>query len=208
MSKMKEILEDILTMPYYKNYAAASGAVHNIAKHEDAVEDKFVKHGLSFFKKGGIKQNQRDAWLDGEDHSGIPDNSYISQPCGTHNSPDFILKIDGELHFIECKSAKEEKPMYNSGVPKEKYIYVFCSEKHNKTTLYFGGQVCPPEIYELIQTCIKEHRDLDKKHNKILKENKSLLTHYCRPMIQHVSSARYFSESIKNEREQGVLNAV
>ena len=55
MSKMKEILEDILTMPYYKNYAAASGAVHNIAKHEDAVEDKFVKHGLSFFKKGFVR---------------------------------------------------------------------------------------------------------------------------------------------------------
>jgi len=35
--KARKITSDLLSMPYYKNYAAASGAVHNISNHEDAV---------------------------------------------------------------------------------------------------------------------------------------------------------------------------
>ncbi len=208
MTKMRKILEDIKTMPYYKNYAAASGAVHNVAKHEDAVEDKLKKHGLSYLQKGGIKQKQRDAWLNDADHSSMPDNSYISQPCGTHNSPDFIVKVDGDLHFIECKSAKGNKPMYNSGIPKEKYIYVFCSEKHDETTIYRGAHVCSPEVYEMLQECIREHRKIDEKYNAMLINENSVLQHYTRPMIMHNQNAAYFNEAVRSEHEQGVLNAV
>mgnify|MGYP003669751427 CR=1 FL=1 len=31
---MKDIIKDILEMPYYRNYAAGTGKVHNVANHE------------------------------------------------------------------------------------------------------------------------------------------------------------------------------
>ena len=42
---IKQIFEKMLLMPYYKNYAAESGAVHNINKHENAITDILINNG-------------------------------------------------------------------------------------------------------------------------------------------------------------------
>ena len=208
MSKMKKFMEDVLTMPYFKNHAAESGAVHNTAKHENAVADKLRKHGYSFNREGGIRQNQRDAWLDGEDHSDIPDNSYISQPCGSNNSPDFIVKSEGRLYFLECKSVKGGTPMYNSGVPKAEYIYILCSEKHDQTTIYFGGDVLPVKEAQLIKEHIAVARKRDEEFNKEF-GNDYGISYYTRPMIQHKGLNKdYFKHPMRKQLEQKVLNAV
>jgi len=208
MLKMKSLLKDVLTMPYFKNCAAQSGAVHNIANHENAVEDKLRKHGYVFFQEGGIEQSQRNAWLDGGDHSTIPDDCFISQPCGTHNSPDFIVKSQGKLYFIECKSVKGWTPMYNSGVPKDKYIYILCSEKYNETTIYFGGDVLPTKEEQLIQEHIAEARKRDEEFNKKF-GNTYGISYYTRPMIQHKGPNKdYFKHSMRKQIEQKVLHAV
>lgn len=39
--KFLKFLKNILKSPYYKNEAAISGAVHNIARHEDAIANEF-----------------------------------------------------------------------------------------------------------------------------------------------------------------------
>jgi hypothetical protein len=44
---MIQLLNGIKAMPYFKNYAAASGAVHNIASHEKAVEILMTDNGLT-----------------------------------------------------------------------------------------------------------------------------------------------------------------
>jgi hypothetical protein len=211
-SAMRKILEDILKMPYFKNYAACSGKVHNVAKHEDAVEDILVDHGLNYLQKGGVKQAQRDRWLKGADHSDVPNNTFISQPCGTHNSPDFIVKSDDKLFFLECKSVSKgtTAPMYNSGVPKEEYIYIFCAEKYNETTIYMGGAVLPSKQEQMIQKHIAEARKRDEELNATLINNYGI-SYYTRPMIQHKggkSKTNYFTHNKRQLLERSVLESV
>ena len=210
MSKMRKFMEDVLTMPYFENCAAASGAVHNIANHENAVEDKLKKHGYSLLRKGEVKTKQREAWLNGTgDHSDIPDNNYISQPCGSNSSPDFIVKSEGKLYFLECKSVKDSgTPMYNSGIPKAKYIYIFCSKKYNQTTIYFGDDVLPSREDQLIKEHIAAARKRDKEFNERLGNTHGAAV-YSRIMLQPKGSNKdYFKHPMREELEQKVLNAV
>ena len=216
--KRKELLGQVLRMPYYKNHAAASGAVHNIASHEDAFEDLLIAGGMNehlkdtFLKKtkSKITKKERDSWRHTGIAVGMPPNSYISQPCGPNNSPDFIVKFgDGSIEFIECKSVKDasKQPMFNSGIPVETYLYVFCAEKYDETTLFYGQDVCPPQDYELFQKIISEHRKIDERYNPQF-VNKFGLQHYTRPMVKHVGGTNYFKNPYRKEIEQRVLDGV
>jgi hypothetical protein len=207
---MRKIIKDLRRMKYFKNYSATSGAVHNIAKHEHAVEDVLRGHGLKRIARK-VKIAARDEMLMTGAAPDLPDNTFIPQPCGTHASPDFIVKRDGKLYFIECKSAKGGTPMYNSGVPKAQYIYVFCSKKHNQTTVYWGADVLPAEQERLIQEYIAEARTRDQEFNKGLRENGYGIEYYTRPMIQHRGSKEikdYFLNSNRQKFEQRVLDGV
>lgn len=216
---MKKIISQILKMPYHKNYAATSGAVHNIAKHEDAVEDSFVNNRLKEWnpsstkkgKKSPISKKRRNEVLEIKQFPEMPDNSYISQPCGTHNSPDFIVKCKGKIYMIECKSAKGGTPMYNSGVPTSEYVYIFTSEKHNATTAYWGEDVLDIESKRLIEEHIAKARRQDEKLNKLLVDNGHGITYYTRPMIQHKGTKfkkDYFLNPERSQLEKRVLNGV
>lgn len=219
---MKKIIQDILKMPYYKNCSAVSGAVHNIAKHEDAVQDILEKHNLKEIKKSDfIKENKiknikklRDQWLNDGDHSMLKNNTFIGQPCGTHDSPDFIVKTNNKVYFIECKSAKGDKPMYNGGFPKENYIYVFTSEKYNSTTVYLGQDIIPNEMREIMNKFLKKAGVLVKDLNNELKntkDNTAGVSYIIRNMYQHSGGAKwnnYFTHELRGKREQNVLDFV
>ena len=209
MSKIRQFLEQVLQMPYYKNYAAASGKVHNVAKHEDATEDLLIQHGFTKHSKGGISKKQRDDWLKNPYSCTIPDGSYVLQPTGTHDSPDFIVKENGRAYFIECKSVSKGKkaPMYNSGIPKSEYIYIFSAEKYNDTTIFYGSDVCSSRDYALIKELIEKHRELDDEYNQFIKSPYNI-KHYTRPMIQHHGGIDYFTHSDREQIEQRVLNNV
>jgi hypothetical protein len=205
---MKEILKDCLKMGYYKNYAATSGAVHNISKHEDAVEDILQNHNLSKQERK-VTVKERDSWMDDGATSDLPNNCYIAQPCGPNNSPDFIVKMDDELYFLECKSVsnKTKSPMYNSGIPKPSYIYIFSAERYNTTTIFRGSDVVPEEDQKLFQECIAEHRRIDDRYNERF-TNDYGIQHYTRPMLKHVGGTDYFKHDHRKEIEQGVLDFV
>ena len=210
MSKMKSFFEDVMKMPYYKNYAASSGKVHNVAKHEDAVESLLQDYKIKESRVNKISKGTRDQWLSVKSAPEMENNSYISQPCGTHNSPDFIVKADNKLYFLECKSVKGGSPMYNSGVPKSGYVYILSSETHNKTTFYKGEDVLSSEEERLIQEHIKEARERDAKLNALL-NNSHGIKYYTRPMIQHQGSRHtqdYFVNKNRFQLEQNVLEAV
>lgn len=196
-------------MVYYENHAAASGKVHNIAKHEDAVEDVFRQFGLEKVE-GRITLAQRDEWMRSGSADALPDNSFLSQPCGTHHSPDFIVKMNGKLYFIECKSVKGGTPMYNSGVPKPEYIYVLCSKKHDETTAYWGRDVLEREHEKAIHQHIAEARRRDQDFNERF-ANDHGISYYTRPMIQHKGSKEiqdYFLNPQRKDLEQRVLDGV
>jgi hypothetical protein len=210
---MKKIIEQILKMPYYQNYAARSGKVHNVANHEGAVEDILIQHSIAKVERK-VKKSERDAWLAGKPDD-IRDGTYISQPCGTHNSPDFIVKTSGRLYFIECKSVtKEGTPVYNSGLPKKDYIYVFSSKKYDETTVYLGRDVARDTVAMILE---QANKDIKARCNEVTEqlrqvgENTHGLGIYARPMYQHYGSNKkkdYFKNSRREELEQNVLDFV
>ena len=79
--------------------------------------------------------------------------------------------------------------MYNSGVPKGKYIYILSSKKHDATTVYMGQDCLPPETRKIILDHIEEARKRDEALNEVLKSqgvvNNYNISYYTRPMIQH-----------------------
>ena len=212
------LFNDLLTMPYFRNYAATSGNVHNISNHESAVESVFRKNNITqilskdtrittSINKESVKNAIKDKICI------IPDNTYISQPCGTHDSPDFLVNINGRIYGFECKSTtgRNYKPLYNSGGIKANIIYVFTNESVNATTLYLGRDIITKEQSSLITELIQKQRKIEQEYNVKLSEidtNNRGISYYTRAMIGqqgNSSKTNYFSHDNKKICEENVL---
>ena len=60
INTVSKMCSDLKQMPYYKNYAAASGKVHNISNHEDAVKDVIIQNGFSEFALESTKDKKKE----------------------------------------------------------------------------------------------------------------------------------------------------
>lgn len=208
-----DINDKFTQMPYYRNYEAMSGLVHNITSQEDAVKDILISEKLTQFE---TKQPQKVIyeWLNKPELSLImPVNSFISQPCGPQQSPDFIVKfIDGRILAIECKSSSSTIPLYNSGGIKQNYFYVFSSKDQNKTVTYMGSDIINDIQQKLIDDHIKDARERDEILNKKLKEydtNNRGVCYYTRPMIGQSGGhtfTNYFTHKNKEINGKSVIN--
>lgn len=216
--RMKNLMKSIQVMPYYKNYAAASGAPHNLAAHEEAVELVLHNHGFTKWIPGKKEKPSNETvwkWINASYEkaaiaSAMPDYSYLSQPCGTHASPDYIIKLSKNIIFgLECKSGEKNTPMYNSGGVKQALIYVFCSNKTNKTTIYVGEDVMTMEQQRLIDELIAKQRALEEEYNAKLKAvdvHHRGFSYYTRPMICQSGGANFIDYFDHPEREQCEAN--
>ncbi len=87
---------------------------------------------------------------------------YQKQPNGPQKHPDFYVYFDGNTEIcIECKSIAKNKtmPVYNCTAPKIGTIYIFCCEKYNKTTIYWGDDMIAQEkreIYSRLEQALKQ----------------------------------------------------
>ena len=200
---LKDVAKAILEMPYYKNYAASSGAVHNISKHEDALEATFVNNGYQKYNpvvKLKKKDMETPTFL-----SNMPNGTFICQPFGTHSSPDFYIKGPcGTVKAIEAKSADTYCPLYNSGGIKRGVLYVFCSKKTNTTTIYKGEDIMTSEQQELIDKHIadeKQRVQILNERLKALDSNERGISFYPRPMIGQAGGA-YFTNYMTHKNRQ------
>lgn len=211
----KALFTKLNGMPYFRNYAAASGFQQNISKHEEAVEDVFIKYGLTTWKPIGRDKITKDtfkSWIDTPSLAiKMPSMSYVYQPCGSQDSPDFIIKLAENIVLaIECKSSDTTTPQYNSGGIKKNYIYVFCSKSVNSTTIYVGGDVMSPEQQKDIDELIEKQRELEREYNKKLQGHdihKRGISYYTRPMICQSgggSITDYFTHPEKAQCEKNV----
>jgi len=65
---------------------------------------------------------------------------FVEQPLGSQNTPDFLISDeDGNLFYLELKSSKEEKITWNGGYPKDNFIYLFSTGKHDSQTVFMGS---------------------------------------------------------------------
>jgi hypothetical protein len=208
-------IRTILKLPYFKNEAAISGAVHNTPRHENAIKNVFNQFGYNLFKiPSQFKKYEILKWNDNPELATvIPIGSYVEQPCGTHNSPDFIIKVSNNLViFLEAKSSKTTFPLYNSGSVKQNYIYIFCSEQTNETTIYKGSSIMSPEQHKLITEHIEKSRKADEDLNAKLKQldiNNRGICYYTRPMINQSGgkfNTNYFEHKYRKKSELNALN--
>jgi len=211
MNQAQNIHKQLLALPYFRNYQAVSGSVHNLSSHEDAVEDVLLNNSLvqSNFKELASSLGFssavtfRDELLQGEHVDSVPNNVYFSQPTGTNNNPDFIFKVDGKVFFVECKSCADNKPVYNSGLPKIGYIYLFCSKKSNESTLYLGDDIVNTKQREIITEFEKESEklvvELNKKLRSLDTQNRGL-SYYQRHMWSQSGGAKY-TDYFKHENK-------
>jgi len=201
-------------MPYYRNYAAASGAAHNISKHEDAIEVELMRHGLTAWTpKKKLSKEQVWGFIDAPSTAtDMPPMSYMVQPCGTQDNPDFLIKLADSVVFgLEGKSCDTCTPTYNSGGITQNYMYVFCSRKTNKSTTFLGRDILSLEAQRLIDEHIAEARKRDeelKARLEALDVNHRGVTYYTRPMIIQQGGetyTNYFTHPKREECEQNVM---
>ena len=194
-SNINKAAELFLQMKYFKNQAAVSGKFHK--KHEEAVADVLIQSGFNKFKpEKKLTQKIVANWMNVPINSiQFPVGCFIEQPLGSNNSPDFLVKISENFILpIEAKSAKSMKPLYNSGSIKSDYLYVFSSEKLNKTTIFKGSYIITVEQDKLIEEHIKKSRSMDEELNKQLAlydTNMRGISYYTRPMIGQKGKAKY-----------------
>lgn len=197
-------------MPYYPNPQA-------LPEHEEAVKKaliqfNFIKIPMPNTSNGVVKA--RDQWMGGGDHSNIPNNSFIEQPCGSHASPDFIVKANNKLYFIECKSSKGYSPTYNGGLPKNGYIYILCSEKLNATTIFLAQDVVHVNMRVLYNAMLNEINDIVVKYSKQFKLVDVFsrgFNFYMRAMYTQSgpsSNTNYFTHNDRAKCEQNVIDFV
>ena len=210
-SPIASLFQSFLTMPYYKNAAASSGLVHAPAKHEDAIVSMMEKHGYKIYNlyyKLHKKDSKSPHFL--ED---MPVGTFVSQPFGTHGSPDFFIKAaDDTIIPLEAKSsATASHPTYNSGGVNPDYYYVFCSKKTNTTTLFRGCDIITQQQQKLISEYIAEEKLRAKALNAELatidKHGRGI-AFYPRPMIIQSGGAEFTNYFTHVNRQRDEERAV
>ena len=213
-SNMLKFIQDILNMEYHRNHHASSGNIHTNPNHENAIEEKLITHGFTkSVEITQIEKRTRDLWLTEPSQCSLNIGEFISQPCGSQDSPDFIIRIS--LTFVlplEAKSSKSSTcPTYNSGGIKQNYLYIFSSMPMNQTTVYWGRDIITHEQQEIIDNLILQQKELERQANEELKKidsNHRGISYYTRPMIQQSGGKEYtsyFQHIYRNDCERNVI---
>ena len=208
----KQILTDIANMPYFKNYPACSGLTKKEEKNGHEIAIEHVLNSYNMFQFNDIKLRKTDKQNLNFVLETMPNFTYISQPFGSNDNPDFIIKDEnGIIICLEAKSCNTLHPEYNSGGIHRHYIYVFCSQKTNQTVIYKGSDIIAQEQCRLIAEHIELQRQQDIELNKKLLEfdtNNRGVSYYTRPMIVQKGTAEKTNYFTHSYREQALNNAL
>lgn len=168
--QLHKAINDILSMPYYKNENARSGGADY--GHEAAVAVRIASAGFTEYQKENfpkLKKGLLKKWAEsGNDAdlrkvtAGLPVGTYILQPAGSQGFPDVLVKdFNDRFVAIECKSGQNGlNPMWNDNLPKPNAIYILSSGKADATTVFLGKDVMPNEMLESQKLMIKELNDI------------------------------------------------
>lgn len=107
-------------------------------RHEKKFSQFFISNGFEQIDKTSdvakkikkIKSLTFDPEFSGQ-------NFFISQPFGSQKTPDFIFVVNGWVVWIELKRSKGKTISWNTGYPKDNFLYIFDSEKLGRV-IFFG----------------------------------------------------------------------
>jgi hypothetical protein len=117
---------------------------------------------------------------------------------------------DGSKIDIECKSSIGDSAMWNGGIPKEEYFYIFTSKKFNDTTYLKGSSIITEDnqkALKIVKERCNEVRDL------LNEELKDLLgswtVGYLREMHYQVKiEKKWITHKDRKKREDEVINCM
>ena len=213
MGVVRQVFDDVLQMPYHKGG-------YTLSEHEQAFADILTEHAfVEFFFPIPWKYNvMMTSWVSGGNHDLIPDRTYISQPGGRNGSPDFILKGDGRMFFVELKSRVICRPTFNGTLPKQDFIYVFCCSHKDAeaqpTTLFMGRDVVDDESRERLLEAQKEMKRVAAEATESIQAipaNTRGWHPFSRMKFEQKGGwerANYFKHTDRNRCEQNVLDFV
>ena len=171
-------------------------------KHEKGFEKLLIKNG--FLKKtlGEVGMSKHDVRIRVDKNESTL--FFIPEPLGSQNTPDFLVSDEeGNLFYIELKSSKQEKITWNGGWPKDNFIYLFSTEKHNSQTIFMGSDCWQSEDRTLLLEHAKKLKELTDTFNKSLKGKQ---TYYTRNMFN--DNEKYYSRTGRKEYEKKVFDYV
>lgn len=169
-------------------------------------------------KKIVLNKKIMESWVEHGDDTKVnqilarmPVGTYVRQPISSQSHPDFLLRdFDGRFVAVECKSSsKNTFPMWNDSLPQQNMIYVLCSEKMNKTTLFFGKDVIEKEISTIRMSMDVELNAIIEKYKPIIdKQDKKRRGFVCKYRVQNFQAGdgkNYFTHADKELCEKNVL---
>lgn len=113
------------------------------------IEQILIKYG--FYKNEIFNTEELKKLISGEKHNlNFSDLTYIHQPFGSHNPPDFIIFFNGKAILIECKSG-EDKPTFNTRYPEGTNIYLFFHRKRGEVVSFIGNDIMDEETIKILK---------------------------------------------------------
>ena len=136
-SRLIPFLMFVLKQPYVPNGTAGDADPTFIGAHERKIMELLEKYCLTF----------------------------VRNPNGLNQTPDFrIILTPTKFLDLELKShATSGVPLFGNTPPKAGVVYIFCSGKYNKTTIFFGQDVLDKRyhgLYAGLKEEIKNHTRL------------------------------------------------
>ena len=73
----------------------------------------------------------------------MPNNSFKLSPFGDRSPVDILIKIDGVVIALECKSVKSENgvPEWNDNMPKPEFLYAFIRSGQGNPVFKLGAEI-------------------------------------------------------------------
>ena len=193
MNKLVKVLQKAIKSKHKSNTSK---------KHEKWFEKLLIKNG---FSKKTLEQVQMSK-LDVRNRVDKNESTlfFIPEPLGSQNTPDFLVSDEeGNLFYIELKSSKEEKITWNGGFPKDNFIYLFSTEKHNSQTIFMGSDCWDTEDRDSLLEHAEILKRLTDTFNKTLKGKQ---TYYTRNMFN--DNEKYYSRDGRKEYEKKVFDYI
>lgn len=116
---------------------------------------------------------------------------YITQINGSQDYPDFLVLLDGFIFGIEVKfsTTKQNRPVWNSGLPRPNGIYIFGSSKLGDITFFLGGDVVTVEQGVSLHKFFEEMKSFERKFNSDFLEQKYGFEVYVRKAFQQTKGS-------------------
>lgn len=131
-------------------------------------------------------------------------NTYIYQPYGSQNFPDFLIFTEKHIIALEIKYTKKRAthPMWNSNLPKSNAVYIFGSYGAKDITFFLGKDILPANERNLLLDFFDElEMDTKKFKDKMEKLYKVKTTFFDKGFMVYVRKAYTQDKGINKNAE-------